>query len=86
MLKRRRLWWLGGGVLAVLVVAVSWWIFLTDPGDARLGAYVFARPPVPIVFTSRTEPASFRAAAPHGEGFVYPGQRLWQAREGRLRL
>jgi hypothetical protein len=86
VLERRRWWWLGGGVLAVLVVAVSWWFFLTDPGDARLGAYVFARPPVPIVFTSRTEPASFRAAAPQGEGFVYPGQRLWQAREGRLRL
>ncbi|NBO93564.1 MAG: hypothetical protein EBV06_14820 [Planctomycetia bacterium] len=44
------------------------------------------RPPVPIVFTSRTDPASFLAAAPEGEGFHYPGQRLWAAREGRLRL
>src|SRR5205823_14887973 len=47
---------------------------------------VRSRPPVPVVFTSRTEPASFAAAAPDGEEFRYPGKRLWAAREGRLRL
>src|SRR5262245_27816491 len=69
----------------VLAVALVWLLF-RDRGDARLNAYVYERPPCPIVFTSRTEPASFLAAAPEGEIFVYPGQRLWQAREGRLRL
>jgi hypothetical protein len=41
---------------------------------------------VPVVFTSRSEPVSFQAAAPSGEGFTAPGQHLWAAREGRLRL
>src|SRR5262249_39749779 len=54
--------------------------------DARLNAFVHAKPPVPIVFTSRSEPLSFVAAAPSEEEFHYPGQRLWAAREGRLRL
>ncbi|HEX3149883.1 MAG TPA: hypothetical protein VHR66_17535 [Gemmataceae bacterium] len=57
-----------------------------DNGDPRLRSFVHARPPVPIVFTSRTEPASFAAAAADAEGFTYPGQRQWAAREGRLRL
>src|ERR1041384_5319949 len=55
-------------------------------GDLRLRAFVHANPPVPVVFTSRTEPASLIAAADEGEGFAYPGLGLWQAREGRLRL
>jgi len=82
--KRRRWWWLGG--LAGLLAIVVWWFMQPDPGDLRLRAFVHARPPVPIVFTSRSEPASLVAAAPQGEGFVYPGQGLWQARQGRLRL
>jgi hypothetical protein len=86
VLKRRRWWWLGGGCLAGLIVAVAWWFYLPDPGDMRLRDCVYGLPPVPIVFTSRSEPASFRAAALRGEGFVFPGQGLWQAREGRLRL
>ena len=74
--------------LGVLVVggAVAAWLAWPDPGDPRLRALVRARPPVPVVFTSRTEPASLVAAAPAGEGFTEPGQRLWAAREGRLRL
>jgi hypothetical protein len=86
VLKRRRWWLLGGGVSAGMLVAAGWWHFFAEHGDARLNAFVYARPPVSIVFTSRTEPASLRAAAPSGEVFVYPGQRLWQSREGRLRL
>lgn len=49
-------------------------------------AFVVVRPPVPIVFTSRSEPASLRAAADAGEEFVYPGRPLWQANQGRLRI
>src|SRR4051794_31738175 len=64
---------------------LAWWR-RTDPGDVALRAFVRDRPPVPVVFTSRSEPASFVAAAPEGAGFSYPGQPLWQAREGRLRL
>src|SRR5437588_3119670 len=62
------------------------WFYQPDPGDPALRAFVHARPPVPIVFTSRSEPASFVAAAPGGEVYTEPGQPLWQAREGRLRL
>lgn len=65
MLKRQRWWWLAGGCVAGLVLAGGWWFFRPDPGDARLNAYVHGLPPVAIVFTSRSEPASLRAAAPH---------------------
>ncbi|GAA4432358.1 hypothetical protein GCM10023155_27110 [Bremerella cremea] len=47
---------------------------------------VQARVPFPIVFTSRSSDASLRAAADEGEQFSYPGQSLWQASEGRLRM
>lgn len=66
--------------------AVAYRLARPDPGDPRLRPFVHARPPVPVVFTSRTDPASLRAAAPEGEGFTEPGQPLWAAREGRLRL
>lgn len=78
--------WLGGGAAGLLAVAGVWWWWGGNAGDPHLAPFVKTRPPVPIVFTSRTETASFQAAAPVGEQFVYPGQRLWQAREGRLRL
>jgi hypothetical protein len=84
----RRPWLLAAGLLVALVAgfAVYWFALRHDPGDPRLNAFVRSRPPVPVVFTSRTEPASFEAAAPDGEEFRYPGKRLWAAREGRLRL
>jgi hypothetical protein len=74
--------------LALVAVggALTYWLIRPAAGDPRLSAFVHARPPVPVVFTSRSEPASFAAAAPEGEGFTEPGQRLWAAREGRLRL
>src|SRR5436190_5837911 len=86
----RRRWLPAAGLLVVALAAAGsagYWVFLRpDPGDPRLAGFVRARPPVPVVFTSRTEPASLAAAAPPGEGFTEPGQRLWAAREGRLRL
>ena len=85
-MRLRRHWWWLGGVLAGAIAFVSWWLVRSDPGDARLGAYVQARPSVAIVFTSRSNAASLKAAAPHGAGLIYPGQPLWQANEGRLRL
>lgn len=70
---------LGGGI--------AYWLFSdSDRGDPRLQAFVHEKPAVPIVFTSRTEPASLFAAAAEGEGFKEPGQSLWAAREGRLRM
>lgn len=82
--KRTKLF---AGVVGLLCLAVVGWLLLRgSSGDPRLAALVRSRPSVPIVFTSRTEPASLIAAAPEGEHFVYPGQALWQAREGRLRL
>ena len=87
---RLRLTRLRAGLLVATLAVVSggvWYFFLRpDPGDPRLNAFVRERPPVPIVFTSRSEPLSFVAAAPEGECFTYPGKQLWAAREGRLRL
>jgi hypothetical protein len=86
MTRRVRILIAGGALAAAgAAVAVYWFVLRHDPGDARLSAFVHARPPVPVVFTSRSEPASFEAAAPDGEEFRYPGKRLWAAREGRLR-
>jgi hypothetical protein len=86
--RARRRWpWLAAGLAALAAGgAIAFRAARSDPGDPRLAAFVHARPPVPVVFTSRTEPASLVAAAPEGEGFTAPGQRLWAAREGRLRL
>lgn len=78
--------WLVIAALIVIAGGVVYWWTRPDPGDARLNGFVHAKPPVPVVFTSRSEPESLVAAAPEGEGFTEPGQRLWAAREGRLRL
>jgi hypothetical protein len=76
------------GALLFLLGAsfVIYWQVGTEKGDERLAGFLHARPPVAIVFTSRSEPASFRAASPSGNGFTYPGQPHWQASEGRLRV
>jgi hypothetical protein len=72
---------LGGAVAAYFL------FFGKAVSEAReLRLFVRSRPPVPVVFTSRSEPASFQAAAPEGEGFTYPGTIPWAAQEGRLRL
>jgi hypothetical protein len=88
MRRPRALWrWVAAGLaVAGLGGAAAFWLTHPDPGDPRLNAFVHAAPPVPVVFTSRSEPTSLVAAAPSGEGFTEPGQRLWAAREGRLRL
>ncbi len=86
-MSRRRLLLVAGliaGVMGALILYLA--VFRHDPGDPLLNAFVFGRPPVPVVFTSRSEPTSFEAAAPDGEEFKYPGKRLWTAREGRLRV
>jgi len=56
------------------------------PEARELRASVLMQPDVPIVFTSRTEPASFESSAPEADGFHYPGTIPWAAHEGRLRL
>ncbi len=80
-------------VLGLLAIGGSAWYFLFAKGTryalpeaVDLRPFVRANPPVPIVFTSRSEPASFQAAAPEAEGFTYPGTIPWTAQEGRLRL
>ncbi|HKB04318.1 MAG TPA: hypothetical protein VKD90_18990 [Gemmataceae bacterium] len=74
-------------IAAAAVVAVYLLFFGMAVPEARdLESAVRSRPPVPVVFTSRTEPASFQAPAPEGEGFTYPGTIPWAAAEGRLRL
>lgn len=74
-------------VLVALGAGVYFLLFAKPVGEAReLRDFVHAQPPVAIVFTSRTEPASFVAPAPEAEGFTYPGTIPWSATEGRLRL
>jgi hypothetical protein len=75
--------------LVVTAGAAIYLVFFFGMGvpEARdLQAAVHSHPPFPVVFTSRTEPASFQAPAPEGEGFIYPGTIPWAAAEGRLRL
>jgi hypothetical protein len=80
--------WVLASSSAVLLLGggIAYWLLSNDAGDPRLQPFVHAKPPVAIVFTSRSEPQSLHAAAPEGEGFTEPGQRPWAAREGRLRL
>jgi len=79
--------WVCLGVVGLLIVGIiGYFVLRPAKSDPRLKAFVHARPPVPIVFTSRSEAQSVVAAAPEGEGYNFPGQRLWAAHEGRLRL
>src|SRR3954447_4915926 len=82
--------WLLAAFLAVAVIggwsALSWYRAPLIPPEPRLAAYVEQGASVSVVFTSRSEPASLEAAAPEGEVYQWPGQLLWQAREGRLRI
>ena len=85
----RHLVGLGLLFLAVLVAGglIYWQLTAMAVPEARdLRTAVHARLAVPMVFTSRSEPASFEAAAPEAEGFHYPGTIPFAAREGRLRL
>jgi hypothetical protein len=74
------------------IVTVSWAVIslrfpaMAVPEAKELRPFVHTSPSVPIVFTSRTDPTSFQAAAREPEGFTYPGTISWAAREGRLRL
>ncbi|MGI8978268.1 MAG: hypothetical protein ACR2FY_03485 [Pirellulaceae bacterium] len=82
----RRLWMLLAAA-AAMAALITWRLWpAAIPAEPRLSAYVDAAPELPIVFTSRSEPASLEAAAPEGEVFSWPGQALWQAAEGRLRI
>jgi hypothetical protein len=78
-----------GGIFGLLVVGglLARQMILSRhvPSDSSLKPYVMARPAVPVVFTSRSHPRSFEAAAPEAEGFTFPGTVPWAA-EGRLRL
>src|SRR6185369_4089724 len=72
---------------AVAAALVTWRLWpAAIPPEPRLAAYVGTVPIVPVVFTSRTGLASLEAAAPEGEAFSWPGQALWQATQGRLRI
>ncbi|MBN9121570.1 MAG: hypothetical protein J0I06_20885, partial [Planctomycetes bacterium] len=86
-----RRWLLGGGVVLAALAVVGYFVYrgffaYAVPEAKDLRPFVRASPPVPVVFTSRTEPRSFEAAAPEADGFTYPGTIPWAATEGRLRL
>lgn len=83
--------WLAAGLVLVLGLSIANWFWWSSrsvgmPETVSLRLFVTQAPPVPVVFTSRTEPSSFQAAAPEGEGFAFPGTIPWAATEGRLRL
>ena len=81
-------WIAGATLLIVLAITIAWYASGNGlpASDPALTRFVRSSPPCPIVFTSRTNAASLRAAADEGETFVYPGQPLWQAEQGRLRM
>ena len=55
MSRRARLLTAGLVAAAAAAGAAAWWLARRpDPGDPRLAGFVHARPPVPVVFTSRT--------------------------------
>ena len=74
------------GSTFVILVWLLWGRSASVLTDPTLTPFVRTPPPCSVVFTSRSEPMSLIAPAPTGEGFRWPGQPLWQAREGRLRL
>lgn len=76
---------LAAAILIAGVVVWRVWFGAIAP-EPRLAPFVASAPSVPIVFISRSETASLQAAAPEGEVFAWPGQALWQAKEGRLRV
>ncbi len=84
----RRKYLLSAATVVAAGGAVWYFVFagMAVPEARELRSFVRAKPPVPVVFTSRTESGSFEAAAPEAEGFKYPGTIPWPAREGRLRL
>ncbi len=73
-------------------LALAWYFLFWNEGDPRLAKFVKTKPILPVVFTSRSEPLSLRAAAVIGDysvdgiGTNGTGQPQWQAQEGRLRL
>ncbi len=80
------------GFFILIGLALVWYSSIWNEGDSRLAKFVKSKPVLPVVFTSRTEPLSLRAAASIGDytldglGTKGSGQPQWQAREGRLRL
>lgn len=91
-MNRRRAVYALVSVVGLAAVAALAAFLLRDRGDAALKPFARGKPAYPIVFTSRTDPASLRAAAavgdygPGGAGLRAPGAPQWQAREGRLRV
>ncbi|MBI1248510.1 hypothetical protein GC197_11810 [bacterium] len=81
-------WIAGATLLVVLALAIAWFAggYGLPASDPTLTRFVYSPPPCPIVFTSRSSAPSLRAAADEGETFTYPGQPLWQAKQGRLRM
>lgn len=89
-LWRSRRWMAVGSAVAV-AAGVGWYVHsrltgVSVPEAKPLRAFVAGAPEVPVVFTSRSRPASFVAAAPESDGLTYPGTVPWAAEEGRLRL
>jgi len=88
---KRRPWLAVGGLVCVLLFGLAGVVVYratgySVPEAVELRAWVRNRPPVPVVFTSRSSSASLDAAAPADAGFTYPGTIPWAAPEGRLRL
>jgi len=89
--RRKRLALVACALLLLLALFLLRGVFdhIEGPSVAEateLRGFVSGKPPTPVVFTSRSSPASLIAAAPEAEGFTYPGTIPWTATEGRLRL
>jgi hypothetical protein len=90
MRHKTRFFGVGAAALVAAAAGIATYLlFFSGMGveeASDLRQFVRTSPRYPIVFTSRTEPASFVAPAPEAEGFTYPGTIPWAATEGRLRL
>jgi hypothetical protein len=84
MFGQLRWGWLIGATAVLVLIGLGWYA-QHDP-HADLRQHVRQAPPVPIVFTSRTTPASLIPAAPARTDYHFPGQHLWTASAGRLRV
>lgn len=59
---------------------------MSVPSIKSLDVHCYCVPPVPFVFTSRSNPDALVAPAMESDGLNWPGSCSWQSSDGRLRL
>ena len=76
----------------VVIVFVCFWfnypirLVMSLPRVDCLAKHCFSPPPVPLVFTSRSNSNAMSAPSIESAGLIWPGTVSWQSSDGRLRL